>query len=217
MNAVLKRAFDVASSGVALIVLGPALLALAAWVRLDSPGPVLFRQRRIGRGLREFRVLKFRTMEDRDPDAIDQHTEAVVQAGADPRITRAGRFLRATSLDELPQLWNILVGEMSVVGPRPVLPEQLEVVPERYRARFDVRPGLTGLAQVRGRRTLGWLDQLAADAEYAERASLWFDLRIILLTVYVVVTGHGVYGEAGQNWRAYRDEVRQRERESSRS
>lgn len=211
----MKRLFDIASSGLALLLLAPVLLVLAVWIRLDSPGPVLFAQRRVGRDQREFRVLKFRTMEDRDPDAIDQHAEQVISAGADPRITRAGRFLRATSLDELPQLWNILVGDMSVVGPRPVLPEQLEVVPERYMDRFSVRPGLTGLAQVRGRRTLGWLDQLAADSEHARRHGFLFDMGILLRTVYVVLTGHGVYGEPGQNWRAYRDEVRRHREESS--
>lgn len=200
----LKRAFDLLGSALALSVLTPLLLLLALWIRLDSPGPVLFRQQRLGRQLIPFRVLKFRTMVARDPDAIDQHEELVVSAGVDPRITRAGRVLRATSLDELPQLWNILMGEMSCVGPRPVLPEQFEAIPEEYRVRFEVRPGLTGLAQVRGRRTLDWLEQLAADKEYVERQNLLLDLGILMRTVYVVLTGQGLYGDAGRNWRAYR-------------
>ena len=215
MKACLKRAFDLLAGGTALLVLCPLLLLLGLWVRLDSRGPALFLQRRVGLHGREFRVLKFRTMVDRNPDAIDQHAEQVVSEGQDPRITRAGRFLRATSLDELPQIWNIVRGDMSIVGPRPVLPEQMEVVPSEYQRRFSVRPGLTGLAQVRGRRTLGWLEQLQADTEYAERHNLLFDAWIILQTVYVVLTGKGVYGEAGQNWRAYRDEIQGRHREDS--
>lgn len=211
MNLAIKRLFDVFSSGFALLLLLPVLLLLGVWIRLDSSGPAFFSQRRIGLNQREFRVLKFRTMVDRDPDQIDQHAEAVVSVGEDPRITRSGRLLRATSLDELPQLWNIFIGDMSVVGPRPVLPEQLEVVPEDYLDRFAVRPGLTGLAQVRGRRTLGWLEQLNTDSEYARKHHFFYDLWIILRTVYVVLTANGVYGGEGQNWRSYRDELRHRE------
>ncbi|WP_018864887.1 sugar transferase [Thioalkalivibrio sp. ARh3] len=211
MNATLKRLFDILSSTAALLVLAPLLLLIAISIRLDSRGPILFRQRRIGLDGQPFRVLKFRTMVDRDPDSIDQHQEQVVSAGVDPRITRAGRWLRATSLDELPQLWNILRGDMSVVGPRPILPEQVEVVPPSYASRFSVRPGLTGLAQVRGRRTLGWIQQLEADTEYAAQHNLLHDLGLILKTVYVVLTGQGVYGEAGINWRTYRDSLRNRQ------
>ncbi|WP_018936531.1 sugar transferase [Thioalkalivibrio sp. ALJ24] len=204
-----KRLFDLLSSGLALVLLSPLLLGIAVAIKLDSRGPVLFRQQRVGQSQRPFRVLKFRTMVDRDPDAIDQHSERVVSEGEDPRITRMGRFLRATSLDELPQLWNIFRGDMSVVGPRPVLPEQVEVVPSEFMARFEVRPGLTGLAQVRGRRTLGWLQQLEADAEYVSRRGVLYDLWLILRTIHVVATGRGVYGTPGQNWRAYRDSLRQ--------
>ena len=205
MNTRLKRMLDVVLAALAIVALSPLLVALALWIRLDSPGPALFRQRRIGRNGAPFRVLKFRTMHHRDPDSIDQLKEAVVSAGEDPRITQAGRFLRRTSLDELPLLFNILKGEMSLVGPRPLLPEQVEVVPPEYSCRFEVRPGLTGLAQVRGRRGLAWLDQLAADAEYVRRHNLLYDLRLIAKTAQVVLTGSGVYGGEGQNWRAYRD------------
>ncbi|NYS26557.1 sugar transferase [Rhodobacteraceae bacterium 2376] len=205
-----KRAFDIAGSGLVLVVLAPLLAALALWIKLDSPGRVLFRQRRVGRGQQEFRILKFRSMVERDPDRIDQHSEQAIIEGNDPRITRSGRVLRKTSLDELPQLWNILVGDMSVVGPRPVLPEQVEVVPPDCMARFDVRPGLTGLAQVRGRRSLSWLQQVQADAEYARNHGFFYDLWLILRTFHVVATGHGIYGGEGQNWRAYRDDMRER-------
>ncbi len=207
MKDITKRLFDITSSGLALLILAPFLLLIALWLRLDSHGPALFKQVRVGRGGKRFRILKYRTMWHRDADAIDQYAEQVVISGKDPRITRAGRILRATSLDELPQLWNIFVGEMSVVGPRPVLPEQEEVVPSEFRKRFEVRPGLTGLAQVRGRRSLGWLEQLAADAEYVDRRGFVFDLWIIVRTVLVLLAGSGVYSQKAQNWRAYRDIV----------
>lgn len=203
-----KRLFDLLSSIIVLLLLTPLLLFISLWIRFDSPGPVLFRQVRVGRGQRPFSILKFRTMWHRDSNTIDQHNEQVITTGHDPRITRAGRILRATSLDELPQLWNIFIGDMSVVGPRPILPEQIEVVHDPYVERFRVRPGLTGLAQVRGRRSLGWLDQLAADAEYVKRQGLLFDLGIILRTFVVLFTGSGVYGGETQNWRAYRDSLK---------
>jgi len=203
----MKRAFDVAVSGGALAALAGPLGLIALVTRLDSPGPVLFRQTRIGKDRRPFEILKFRTMVHRPPGSVDQHQEAVVSGGEDSRITRAGRLLRRTSLDELPQLWNILRGEMSIVGPRPVLPEQLEVVPPELMTRFEVRPGLTGLAQVRGRRSLGWMEQLACDAEYVATRSFLGDLAIVARTFRVVLSGSGVYADASRNWRAYRGRV----------
>lgn len=196
-----KRWLDVAISLVALLLLAPLLGLVALWVRLDSPGPVLFRQSRLGRDGVPFELFKFRSMVVRE--SVDQYREAVLEAGRDPRITRAGRWLRASSLDELPQLWNVLRGDMSLVGPRPLLPEQLAAVPAHFRQRLQVLPGLTGLAQVRGRRGLDWPDQLAADCEYVDLLGLWRDLVILVATVRVVVTAHGVYGGAGSNWRAY--------------
>ncbi len=207
MKEAIKRLFDIVSSGAGLIILSPLLLAVAVWIKLDSKGPIFFMQQRAGRHEQPFKIFKFRTMLHRAPDKIDQHQEQVVSAGHDPRITKAGRFIRATSLDELPQLINIFIGDMSVVGPRPVLIEQTEVVPPGYKKRFSVRPGLTGLAQVRGRRSLGWLEQLAHDAEYVDKQSLVFDLKILLLTIKVVLTGSGIYGEPGLNWRTYRDRL----------
>ncbi|MDI5921856.1 sugar transferase [Halomonas sp. LR5S13] len=207
MKDLAKRLFDIVSSAAALITLGPLLLVVALWIKLDSPGPVFFMQQRAGLCGRPFRIFKFRTMVHRTPNQIDQYSERVVSEGHDPRITRAGRIIRASSLDELPQLLNILKGDMSVVGPRPVLMEQKEVVPPGYIKRFSVRPGLTGLAQVRGRRSLGWLKQLAFDAEYVEKRSFFYDLSIILATVKVVVLGGGIYGGQGLNWRTYRDSL----------
>ncbi|QJQ94012.1 MULTISPECIES: sugar transferase [Halomonadaceae] len=205
-----KRLFDICSSFVALLLISPLMILIALWVKLDSKGPVLFLQQRAGLDGRPFRIYKFRTMVERSSEAIDQHKEQVVSDEMDPRITRAGRFIRSTSLDELPQLFNILRGDMSVVGPRPVLMEQKEVIPPGYQVRFSVRPGLTGLAQVRGRRSLGWLQQLAFDAEYVKRCGFFYDIGIILLTVKVVMTGSGVYGGEGLNWRAYRDSLKGR-------
>ena len=203
----LKRAFDIVVAGVGLVLVAPLLALVALAVRLDSPGPVFFRQRRIGRGLVPFEVIKFRTMTHRE--RIDQHSERVLEGNDDPRITRVGRVLRVTSIDELPQLINVLKGEMSLVGPRPILPEQLEVVPADRMSRFDVRPGITGLAQVKGRRSLDWMEQLAYDVDYAKSPGLWRDLGILLLTVKVVLTGSGVYADASKNWRAYRKQVQE--------
>lgn len=197
-----KRILDVVVSAAGLVVLSPVLVATALAVRLDSPGPVFFRQERVGLGRAPFEVVKFRTMTHRE--AIDQHAERVVEGNADARITRVGRLLRVSSLDELPQLINVLKGEMSLVGPRPVLPEQVEVVPEDRMARFDVRPGITGLAQVNGRRSLDWMEQLAYDADYARAPGVRRDLGILLRTVKVVFTGSGIYADASKNWRAYR-------------
>jgi lipopolysaccharide/colanic/teichoic acid biosynthesis glycosyltransferase len=208
MTRSLKRTTDLLLSVGALVCLSPLLGLIALSIRIESRGRAVFSQRRVGRGRREFRIMKFRTMIDRDPDQIDQHSEVVVSGGVDPRITRVGRLLRAASLDELPQLWNILRGDMSIVGPRPIIPEQMEVVPPEYLCRFEVRPGLTGLAQVRGRRSLSWLEQLAADAEYVRKRTFLIDLKLILLTFYVVLARKGIYGGEGQNWRAYRDELR---------
>ncbi len=204
------------ASSLGLLVLSPLLLLLALWIKLDSHGPVFFRQKRIGRSRQPFYVLKFRTMTHRDPDTIDQHAEQVVSTGDDQRITRAGRFLRITSLDEIPQLFNILKGDMSLVGPRPVIPEQLEVVPLWFDDRFRVRPGITGLAQVKGRRSLSWEQQLEYDTTYARKPGLLRDMGILLQTVWVILTAKGIYGDESKNWRAYRDKwARHSQKENS--
>jgi lipopolysaccharide/colanic/teichoic acid biosynthesis glycosyltransferase len=208
-----KRTFDIVASGIALLTLSPLFLFIHLWIRWDSPGPAIFCQRRLGLHKREFRVVKFRTMIDRDPDSIDQYSEKIVSGGDDPRITRSGQFLRKTSLDELPQLWNIFIGDMSIVGPRPILPEQLWVVPPDCMERFYVRPGLTGLAQVRGRRSLGWLEQIQSDVEYIHHYGFLYDLLLILRTIHVVAVGKDVYSGRAKNWRAYRDEMSKKHKE----
>jgi lipopolysaccharide/colanic/teichoic acid biosynthesis glycosyltransferase len=198
-----KRAVDFLLSAAALPVVLPIIAILGCWIKLDSRGPVFFRQARVGLNQRHFDIYKLRTMTDRQAAQIDQHKEAVVAKGSDHRITRAGRLLRALSLDELPQIFNILAGDMSFVGPRPVLPEQLAAIPADKFGRFSVRPGITGLAQVTGRRSLSWPDQLAADDLYARTATAWLDIKILARTAVVVLAREGVYGDAALNWRAY--------------
>lgn len=159
-----------------------ALCALA--IKLTSKGPVLFRQERVGQRGETFEIIKFRTMHQGDnpifPDAS--------------RITRVGGLLRRLSLDELPELINVVKGEMSIVGPRPTLPYQVERYDDRQRLRLAVRPGLTGLAQIRGRNRLAWSDRIELDLEYVERQSPWLDLKVLALSVVAVLRGSGVEG-----------------------
>jgi Undecaprenyl-phosphate glucose phosphotransferase len=182
-NAVLKRAFDLVSSAIGLVVLSPVLLALAIWVRLDSPGPILYAQERVGLSGRRFRMLKFRTMR---VDA-EREGEAGWTRPDDPRRTGAGAILRKLSLDELPQLWNVFLGQMSLVGPRPERPvyvEQFRASIPRYMLRHHVKAGITGWAQINGLRGDTPLDRrVEYDLYYIRNWSLGFDLRILALTV----------------------------------
>jgi lipopolysaccharide/colanic/teichoic acid biosynthesis glycosyltransferase len=194
-----KRMLDLVGAATLLVVLAPLLGLLALLVRLDSPGPSLFHQERVGLGGRTFTMLKFRSMRvDADQRLHAAYTIGCICAGrpllklpADPRITRIGRFLRATSLDELPQLWNVLRGDMSLVGPRPALPYEVELYDEVLRRRLQLKPGLTGLAQIhsRGKGTLA--EYVHHDLEYLARRSFWLDLSILVHTVPAVLRGHG--------------------------
>ncbi len=182
----LKRAIDVAASAAGLVVTAPIQLATAAVVLAAHGRPVLFRQERPGKDGVVFELVKFRTM--RHPD--------VTHVTDEERLTRVGRVLRATSLDELPELWNVLKGEMSLVGPRPLLVEYLDrYTPEQAR-RHEVRPGITGLAQVSGRNGLDWDERLALDVDYVDRRSLLLDLTILWRTLSAVVRRDGI-AEAG--------------------
>jgi lipopolysaccharide/colanic/teichoic acid biosynthesis glycosyltransferase len=200
------RALDVIGSLLLLVLLSPVLLVLAIVVRLDSPGPALFRQRRLGRDLEPFTVNKFRTMHH--GAAHDHHREFVLglikgespqvetlgspyKMAADRRVTRAGRWLRRSSLDELPQLWNVLRGEMSLVGPRPPIPYEVEHYPAHWFARFSVKPGVTGLWQVNGRSEVPLEEMVRLDVEYAQRRSLWLNLSLLARTVPAVLSGRG--------------------------
>jgi lipopolysaccharide/colanic/teichoic acid biosynthesis glycosyltransferase len=196
-----KRVLDVIAAVLLLVLLLPVLVLVALAVRLDSPGPLLFRQERRGLAGRRFVVLKFRTMSDGAcPEAHrryiahlaatgDDPDSALKKLTSDPRVTRVGALLRRTSLDELPQLCNVVRGEMSIVGPRPALDYELEHYEPAHFARFAVRPGLTGLWQVSGRNTIGFLGMLDLDAEYARTTSLRVDAAILLRTPLALVRG----------------------------
>lgn len=175
-----KRGFDILLSGMALILLSPVFLVVALLVRTKLGSPVIFHQERPGYRERIFTLCKFRTM----TDARDEKGELLPDA---KRLTAFGSFLRRTSLDELPELWNIFRGDMSLIGPRPLLTGYLPYYTERERLRHTVRPGLTGLAQVSGRNFIAWDERLAKDVEYVERLSFLLDLRILFETIAVVL------------------------------
>ena len=185
----LRRAFDVVASDTALLIASPLLLVAALAIRLESPGSPIYRQRRVGLDGREFDVLKLRTMV-----AGAEHLGAglAVTAG-DARITRTGRLLRRTSLDELPNLVNVLRGEMAVVGPRPTVPSQVARYTERQRGRLAVKPGLTGWAQVNGRTSLTWDERIELDLWYIEHRSARLDAQIIRRTIAIVFGGDDIH------------------------
>lgn len=185
-----KRAGDVAVSAVGLVLTAPLQMTLAVLVRRDLGTPVVFRQQRPGRGGIPFTLLKFRTM--RAPSEGDGPSRADAAPDDEERLTGFGRWLRSTSLDELPSLWNVLVGDMSLVGPRPLLMEYLDLYTERQARRHEVRPGVTGLAQVSGRNHVDWADRLELDVVYVETRSLAVDLRILARTVRTVLSRQGV-------------------------
>lgn len=196
----IKRVFDVLAAGVALVLVMPLLALVALLVAIDSRGPVLFRQARLGQGLEPFMVLKFRTMHATSTDSAHREYIAKLAAGetgdeglkkltADPRVTRVGRVLRRLSIDELPQLLNVVRGDMSLVGPRPSIEYELEHYEPRHFERFSVKPGITGLWQVSGRNRLGFREMLDLDVEYARTADLLLDLKILAKTPLAAVRG----------------------------
>jgi sugar transferase EpsL len=198
-----KRLLDLVVSSMALVALSPVLLLLAALVRSFLGAPVLFRQRRSGVGLRRFMILKFRTMtEERDASGA--------LLSDSQRLTRFGRFLRLTSLDELPELWNVLKGEMSLVGPRPLLPQYDSYYSARELQRFDLLPGITGWAQINGRNDLAWDDRLECDAWYVEKHSFGLDLKILFLTVIKVLRRDNIQADPGETFGAFDEERRER-------
>ena len=203
---IMMRALDIVVAAVLLITLSPVLLLVAILVRLDSRGGAIFRQERIGRNLKPFQVAKFRTMRAgvaadphrayvermiREEDDANGTPRPMMKLQADPRITKIGGFLRRSSIDELPQLWNVVRGEMSLVGPRPPIRYEVDAYPARAYRRFAVRPGLTGLWQVCGRSLVTFNEMIELDTEYVERRSLMLNLKILLLTVPTVLHGKG--------------------------
>ncbi|MFP4057646.1 MAG: sugar transferase [Candidatus Brocadiia bacterium] len=194
-----KRGFDLLASALALVILSPLFAVLAVLIRATSRGPVFFRQWRAGRGGRPFLLLKFRSMREdaelrrREMEHLNEMEGPIFKIRNDPRITRLGRFLRRSSLDELPQLVNVLLGHMSLVGPRPLPVDQARRLSERQQRRHLVRPGLTGLWQVSGRNNLPFERMMELDLEYVARRSPGLDLRILLATVPAVLAGRGAF------------------------
>ena len=195
----IKSVFDVSVAALLLLMLAPVFLAVALVIKLDTGGPVFFRQVRVARGGEMFRMYKFRTMHTDAEERVAAMREQNEFSGVlfkirdDPRVTRSGRFLRRYSLDELPQLINVLLGEMSLVGPRPPLPSEVEQYPQDMRRRLVVKPGMTGLWQVSGRSDLSWEDSIRLDLRYVENWSLTVDLVILMRTAMVVMRGAGAY------------------------
>lgn len=194
MAAQLKRILDVAGSLLALLLLAPLLGMLALAVRTTSRGPVLFRQQRLGLAGVPFRILKFRTMSHNAED-IRNPDGSAYSAGDDPRVTPIGRWMRRTSLDELPQLWNVLCGDMSLIGPRPDLVDQIRYYTPEDRVKLRMRPGITGLAQISGRNRISWERRRQLDSDYVCNWSLRRDLRILLKTVPYVLLRHDIHTE----------------------
>jgi lipopolysaccharide/colanic/teichoic acid biosynthesis glycosyltransferase len=190
----IRRATDVVGGLLALIVLAPVVAAAILAIRLESRGHPIYRQRRVGKDGREFDLLKLRTMV-----AGAEHIGAGLAINDnDPRVTRVGALLRRTSLDELPNLWNVVRGDMSLIGPRPTIPLQVAQYTERQRGRLAIRPGITGWAQVHGRASLPWSERIELDLYYIEHRSLSLDARILWRTVAIVFGGSGLYkGQTG--------------------
>jgi lipopolysaccharide/colanic/teichoic acid biosynthesis glycosyltransferase len=192
-----SRALDIALAGVLLVVTSPLFALAALAIRLESRGPVFYKQLRVGRGGEQFQLWKLRTMV---PGAEAMGAGIYVLEG-DARITRVGRLLRRFSLDELPNLVNVLRGEMAIVGPRPTVQEQVDRYTDRQRRRLEVKPGITGWAQINGRTSLPWPERIELDVWYVEHRSLRLDLRILAKTARMLATGHGLYSEdLKQGW-----------------
>ena len=194
--AVIRRCIDILVSALALALAAPVIALAELAIRLESRGPVIYRQRRSGLHGREFDVLKLRTM----VDGAERIGAGLAIDAGDPRITRVGAFLRRTSLDELPNLLNVLRGEMSLIGPRPTLPVQVAQYTERQRGRLQIKPGITGWAQVNGRASLPWAQRIELDLYYIEHRSLALDVRILWRTLAMVLGGSGLYKGAAGGW-----------------
>lgn len=191
-----KRGMDITVALIGLLLLSLPLALLAVLIKLDSRGPVFFRQERIGRGGRPFLIYKLRTM----ADGSSEKGLGARTSRDDARITRSGRLLREFSLDELPQLINVLTGDMSLVGPRPTLRHQVEQYTPHQRRRLEARPGITSWASVNGRNALSWEDRIEMDVWYVDRASVWLDVRILFRTLWVAfVTREGVYSQGAND------------------
>jgi lipopolysaccharide/colanic/teichoic acid biosynthesis glycosyltransferase len=191
---VIRRAFDVVVAAAALVLTSPLLLAAMVAIRLESKGGSIYRQRRVGKDRRPFDVLKLRTM----VAGAETMGAGLAIAEGDRRITRVGALLRRTSIDELPNLVNVLRGDMAIIGPRPTVPVQVDQYTERQLGRLAIKPGITGWAQVQGRASLPWSERIELDLWYIEHRTWRLDLDILVKTVRMMLTGHGLYkGETG--------------------
>ena len=195
-----KRVMDIAASLFGMVLLSPVFLAIAAAVKLSSPGPVIFSQIRVGRYGRHFKFYKFRSMrqdaeaqKDKLMDRNESADGVIFKMKEDPRITKVGKFLRRTSLDELPQLWNVFIGDMSLVGPRPPVPSEVEKYTLEVRKRLDVFPGITCLWQIKGRSEIPFHEQVQLDKEYILTSGVWKDFVILLKTIPAIIGGRGAY------------------------
>ncbi|MBR4651720.1 MAG: sugar transferase [Kiritimatiellae bacterium] len=197
---VVKRALDIVASGLGMVLLSPLFLAIAIAVKLSSPGPVFFSQVRVGRYGRHFNFYKFRSMrQDAEAlkDGLKEQNESkdgvIFKMKDDPRITKVGRILRRTSLDELPQLWNVFIGDMSLVGPRPPVPSEVQEYTLEDRKRLDIIPGITCLWQIKGRSEIPFHEQVRLDKEYILAPGIWKDIVILLKTIPAIIGGKGAY------------------------
>jgi undecaprenyl phosphate N,N'-diacetylbacillosamine 1-phosphate transferase len=197
MNSISKRVFDILLSVVALIIFGPLLIFVAILIKISSPGPVFFRQSRLGLKGAPFLIYKFRSMIINAPDLRNEDGSAFTSE-EDPRVTKIGRFIRKTSIDEIPQCINVLLGHMSIVGPRPDQENQLQYYSKKEIKKLNVKPGMTGLAQISGRNTISWEDRKKLDIEYVDRQSFFYDLSIVLKTFPYVLLRKGINTE-GRN------------------
>jgi lipopolysaccharide/colanic/teichoic acid biosynthesis glycosyltransferase len=191
VSAGLPRAADIVLAAIGLVMTGPLLLVAVIAIRLETPGPAIYRQGRVGRAGQRFELLKLRTM-TLGADPTPAETWEPLRA-TDPRVTRVGAALRRLSLDEIPNLVNVLRGEMAIVGPRPTIQAQVEQYTPRQRRRLEVKPGITGWAQVNGRASLSWEERIELDIWYADNRSVGLDLRILARTVLLILSGRGLY------------------------
>lgn len=195
----IKRTFDILVSGMGLILLFPIFLIIGFFIKIDSAGPIFFVQNRAGKDGKVFQVYKLRTMD------FNSDKKGRILRKDDPQITRVGKILREWGFDELPQLINVFKGEMSLVGPRPTLIEQVEQYSKKHKRRLEMKPGLTGWALVNGRNTLTWVERIEYDIWYIDHWSLWLDFKILLRTILVVFKREGVYGKDGINLGYFED------------